>query len=102
MTAQDDDGLSCCPEWCDEAEGKTPSEHGVMCPERPMTLSKGDFVRACEAAGLHAIDAYLIVHESGSLESMGDAKEMAVDEVREAAICRAGIGSCGRGWCDHG
>jgi len=30
-----------------------------------------------------------------------EATDMAVEEASESAVCFAGIGSCGRGWCKH-
>lgn len=88
---------TCAPEWCET--GQEP--HSDVCDNGPMeAMSKRQFVDAMEAAAEHAIDAYTFMR----LDEWNhdEAKEQAVSEVNEAATCRAGIGSCGRGWCHHG
>lgn len=88
----------CYPEWC-EIGGEP---HDEVCDNAPMPpMTKHEFVEHLDRAARHGIDAYrfLAEHEAGwSFEQMTD---MAVDEVTESATCYAGIGSCGRGWCQH-
>ena len=90
--------LVCCPEWCDQA-----GEHSETCPAAPMAITKAEFVEAQEAAATHAISAYrIMLDELGEMnDRQRDALDAAESEAMEAAMCRAGIGSCGRGWCEH-
>lgn len=92
----DVDVLSCVPEWCESAE----PGHDDTCPEHPMDITKAAFVAAAEQGALAAIETYRrMVDEEG----MGHeaALEMVQVETQEGAVCFAGIGSCGRGWCNH-
>lgn len=88
----------CVPEWCEEGG----PVHDDVCDNAPMhPMTKHEFVGFQRSAAQHAIEAYLLTLELGDLEG-DEAVECAVDEVDEAATCYAGIGSCGRGWCNHG
>lgn len=92
---EDDDRWGPCE--CDEANVDT---HWKGCFERPMELTKAEFVYACEGGASAAIDAYRWCIEEGM--SPEDAKEVAVDEAAESGACFAGIGSCYGGGCKHG
>lgn len=105
---QRDERLACCAEWCDESEGRTVDaaglviEHGNVCPDGLMpAMTRAEFVGYCESAAKQAIQAYRFC-----LEEEGDSHESASDqallEVEDTTVCFAGIGSCGRKWCDHG
>ncbi len=87
---------SCCPEWCEL--GADP--HDDTCPEHKIEMTKAFFVGAMGNIAETAIDAYRVV-----IDAQGDPDAGAVDtargEAEEAAACFAGIGSCGRGWCQH-
>lgn len=85
----------CVPEWCES--GGEP--HNQVCDNAPMeAMTKREFVGSMHAAAEQAIGAYQFLLGEGF---EADAKEMALAEVEESAICFAGIGSCGRGWCKH-
>lgn len=87
----------CVPEWCEQGG----PEHDDVCDNGPMeAMTKRDFVDALVAAARHGIFGFLVMRSDEFSEA--EATEAAVDEVEEAAVCRAGIGSCGRGWCNHG
>lgn len=97
------EGPECCPEWCDPDERENGAEHGPVCPEAPFApegYTKSLFVAGAQANAHAAITTYLFWIEEGY--SHEDALEAAVDEADEVATCFAGIGSCGRGWCQHG
>lgn len=88
--------LECCPEWCEQ--GGDP--HDATCPEAAFPLTKAGFVDALESAARHAIESYLWCVRDEGLNN-AEALDMALSEVEESAVCYAGIGSCGRGWCNH-
>lgn len=95
-TATNSRELACIPEWC-EQDGES---HDETCPKHPMEQTKGEFVTAARGGAAAAIQAYqFLISDGFSAEA---AAEQAVDESEESAICFAGIGSCGRGWCKHG
>lgn len=97
-----DDELDCCPEWCDPEEKEGGREHGEVCPESPFApqhYTKGQFVGGAQVCAEVAITDYLGYLEEGW--SHEDALRDAIDQARESAVCFAGIGSCGRGWCQH-
>lgn len=101
ITACENDALACCPEWCDDEEKGPGDEHGSVCPERLMEpMTKAEFVGYLESAARNAVQSYRIGLDMEITPD--DAAEQAVDEVSEVGMCFAGIGSCGRGWCDHG
>lgn len=92
---------ACCPEWCDEDE-RDGQPHGPVCPEGPLNVehyTKRMFVVGVQANAEQAIWSYLFGRAEGY--SHEDALAQAVSEAEEAATCFAGIGSCGRGWCQH-
>jgi hypothetical protein len=91
--------LPCCPEWCDEIEKEGGAEHGSVCPESPFPITKADFVVAAEGGARAAIEDYLTWIEEGNTHE--EALELALSFAQEAAVCHVGIGSCGRGWCQH-
>jgi hypothetical protein len=88
------------PEWCTANAAELEHNiHDATCPESAMVLTKAQFVSAAEGGALAAIEAYRILLDNG--DSPEQALELAVDEASEGAMCFAGIGSCGRGWCKH-
>jgi hypothetical protein len=98
---EDESRWVCCPEWCEE---EAVDQHSPTCPDHLMTATDGqtkaEFVGMCENIAKAAITAYKFMLEDGSTDN--EAVEQAVEEEVEAAVCFAGIGSCGRGWCKHG
>jgi hypothetical protein len=83
-------------EWCEQADGT----HDQTCPDAFMDrYRKGDFVAGAEQSARAAIASFLMMREEGF--SVTDSTSMAVEEANEGAMCFAGIGSCGRGWCKH-
>ena len=86
---------TCCPEWCELAA----EPHDEECPEHKLDITKGFFVGSHGTAAANAIQAYKIWLDKGCTEE--DAIDVARSEAEEAAACFAGIGSCGRGWCQH-
>lgn len=88
---------ACVPEWCES--GREP--HDDVCDNAPMApMTKREFVVAQVSAASQAVDAYAFMLADG--HDAEDGKDTALEEVREASTCWAGIGSCGRGWCHHG
>lgn len=92
-----DDELTCCEEWCER--GGRDGGHDDTCPDATMKITKGDLVALINNAAAAAIDDYVL--GLAEEESPADAKEGALDSAEEQSICYVGIGSCGRGWCDH-
>jgi hypothetical protein len=87
-----------CEEWC---EGPLEGPHGDVCPERQMDdYTKGEFVRQAVLSARYAIEAYRSLLSEDGMDDES-AREMAEANVEESAVCYAGIGSCGRGWCNH-
>ena len=84
---------------CD-CEAEETGTHWKGCEYRPMELTKGEFVTACEGGAAAVIDTYRWCIEEEGMTSDA-AKEIAVDEARESAACFAGIGSCYGGGCKH-
>ena len=100
MSGHEREPLTCCPEWCDPDERVAGQQHGDFCPESPLTITKAGFVTAADGGARAAIEAYLwMVREEGATHE--EALEQALAETEEAAVCFVGIGSCGRGWCEH-
>lgn len=62
-------------------------------------MSKYEFVQYQKSAARMAIESYRFFVEDAFTKE--EAAEYALDEVEEVASCFAGIGSCGRGWCNH-
>ncbi len=96
--------MSDCGPWgpceCDDEDDGV-GTHWKGCHLRPMELTKGEFVVACEGGVSAAIDTYLwCVNEEGMPSD--EAKEVAVSEAGESGACFAGIGSCSGGGCKHG
>lgn len=90
--------LKCIPEWCSQDPG---GAHGDVCPESPMPImTKAEFVGFLESAAEHAIEDYQYFMDNEDFDS-SEAFGVARDAVSESAFCYAGIGSCGRGWCNH-
>lgn len=91
--------LEHCEEWCEQPTG---GPHDDTCPDAPMpgAYTKADFVFHAEAAAHAAIEAYRICRDDEAM-SHEDALELALAENEESAVCFTGIGSCGRGWCQH-
>ena len=90
---------------CECAEDVDPDEtwdgtHWKGCHKRPMEITKGEFVDACEAGAASAISAYQFCLDEGMTSE--DAEECAVSEAGESGACYAGIGSCSGGGCKHG
>ena len=84
---------------CD-CEADEVGTHWKGCEHRPMELTKGEFVTACEGGAAAAIDTYRwCVEEEGMTPE--EAKRSAVDEASESGACFAGIGSCYGGGCKH-
>lgn len=73
--------------------------HDEFCPHAPFVITRGGVVDSSVASAQIAIDAFVFLRSVGSSEH--DAREMAIEDAREAASCFAGVGSCGRGWCKH-
>lgn len=90
------DLLSHCVEWCEQTDGT----HDDTCPDHPMEpMTKGEWVRQISDAVGAAIDDYVFMLGEGYGHE--DAKDVAVAQADEGSVCYAGIGSCGRGWCQH-
>lgn len=88
----------CVPEWCET--GQEP--HDDVCDNAPMpSMTKHEFVDYQESAAKHAIDAYRFIAEEYPDWSVEQLTDFALGDVQEASVCFAGIGSCGRGWCQH-
>lgn len=88
----------CTPEWCES--GQEP--HDRVCDNALMPpMTKYEFVEFQRTAANLAIDAYIVLEDDDFEWTPEQVREMAVDNVGESATCYAGIGSCGRGWCDH-
>lgn len=99
MTDRRAEALPHYPEWCEQpADGET---HDDTCPDAPFQQTKRGFVVAAVGGAEAAITSYLwMLNEEH--ETHEQALEQALSEAEEAAVCHVGIGSCGRGWCDHG
>jgi hypothetical protein len=99
--SEDESRWVCCPEWCEE---EAADQHSPTCPDHLMTATEGqtkaEFVGMAEQIAKAAITAYKFMLDDGSDHQ--DAMDTAIEEEVEAAVCYAGIGSCGRGWCHHG
>lgn len=74
--------------------------HWKGCHLRSMDFTKADFVWAAEGGARAAIESYQFMLDEGF--SPDEAKQSAVDEAQESAVCFAGIGSCYGGGCKHG
>jgi hypothetical protein len=88
--------LTCVPEWCDEAG----AGHSGTCPEHLLDITKSAFVAAAEQGALAAVETYRMLRDEEGMTHEA-ALEMTQVEAQEGAVCFAGIGSCGRGWCNH-
>ncbi len=87
----------CFPEWCET--GTEP--HDDVCDNAPMHLmTKHEWIEFVQLGAAQAIDAYRFLIADGMEED--EAKDCALAEAEDASACYAGIGSCGRGWCQHG
>jgi len=64
-----------------------------------MKADQSAEARGVEQGARAAINSFLMMREEGF--GIEEATDMAVEEASESAVCFAGIGSCGRGWCKH-
>ncbi|MEM9710583.1 MAG: hypothetical protein AAGA17_00085 [Actinomycetota bacterium] len=90
---------ACAPEWCEQGG----PEHDDICDNALMPpMTKHRFVELQRMAAEQALESYTLSVEMDQCDMPDDwHRQGAVADVDEVATCYAGIGSCGRGWCNH-